>query len=83
MYWDDLLRRWRRDNPQLGPRLLAGAAGRIAVAPSRRRQSRLTLLALALAALVLLTLAVGTGRVHAAVAMDVSPFGTPAAISAG
>jgi ferric-dicitrate binding protein FerR (iron transport regulator) len=70
MYWDDLLRRWRRENPQLGPRLLAGAAGRVAVAPSRRRQSRRIVLALLVAALVLLALAVGSGRVHAATMPD-------------
>ena len=66
MYWNDLLRRWRRDNPGVGPRLLAGAAGWVAVAPSRRRRTRRTLLALVVAILVLLALAFGRGRVHAA-----------------
>lgn len=82
MYWDDLLRRWRRDNPQLGPRLLVGAAGKVAVAPSRRRQSRRTLLALVVAILVLLTLAVGSGRVHAAGVPDGPGSATAAAITA-
>jgi hypothetical protein len=83
MFWDDLLRRWRRDNRQLGPRLLAGAAGKVAVAPSRRMGSRITRTALALAVLVLLALVVGTGRVHAAGAPDGVGPGTSAAMSAG
>ena len=67
MFWDDLLRRWRRDNRQLGPRLLVGAAGRVAVAPTRRAPRRRTYLALAVAILVLLGLASATGRLSAAV----------------
>lgn len=81
MYWDDLLRRWRRDNPRLGPRLLAGSAGRVAVAPSRRRQSRRTLLALVVAVLVLLALALGGGRVHAAGVPDGAGSATAAAMT--
>jgi hypothetical protein len=68
MFWDDLIRRWRRDNRQLGRRLLAGAAGYVAVAPSRPRRSRMTLALLIVAVGVLLALAVATGRVQAATA---------------
>jgi hypothetical protein len=66
MFWDDLIRRWRRDNRQLGHRLLAGAAGYVAVAPSRPRRSRVSLVLLMVAVGVLLALAVATGRVQAA-----------------
>jgi hypothetical protein len=62
MFWDDLIRRWRRDNRQLGRRLLAGAAGYVAVAPSRPRRSRVTLVLLIAAVGLLLALAVATGR---------------------
>jgi hypothetical protein len=67
MFWDDLVRRWRRDNRQLSPRLLAGAAGYVAVAPTRPRRSRVTLVLLIIAVGALLALAVASGRVQAAV----------------
>jgi hypothetical protein len=43
MFWDDLMRRWRRDNRALDPRLMRAAAGNVAVLPSPRprRRSRL------------------------------------------
>lgn len=43
MFWDDLVRRWRRDVRGVDPRLLRAAAGHVAVlpAPRRRRRSRL------------------------------------------
>src|SRR5664279_5036272 len=31
MFWDDLVRRWRRENRLMGGRLLRGAAGNVAV----------------------------------------------------
>lgn len=42
MFWDDLMRRWRRDYKVVSPRLLRGV-GHVAVlpAPRRQRQSRL------------------------------------------
>ena len=43
MFWDDLMRRWRREHRSLDARLLRGAAGHVAVlpAPRPRRRSRL------------------------------------------
>jgi hypothetical protein len=79
MYWDDLLRKWRRDNRSLGPRMLAGTAGMVAVTPNRRRGSRRTLVALVLAVLVLLALGIGSGRVHADVPGSAIP--APTAVS--
>ena len=59
MFWDDLVRRWRRDLRALSPRLLRAAAGHVVVlpAPRSRRRSRLpwmVVIALVLAAVVLL-----------------------------
>lgn len=43
MFWDDLMRRWRREVVGLDRHLLRGAAGNVAAfpAPRRRRRSRL------------------------------------------
>lgn len=59
MYWDDLIRRWRRDAGGMSPRLLRAAAGHVAVLPAPKRRQRLRLpwvllIALAIAAIVLL-----------------------------
>jgi hypothetical protein len=59
MYWDDLMRRWRRGRRGLSPGALRAAAGNVAVlpVPTQRRRSRwpwLVLLAVALAAIALL-----------------------------
>jgi len=59
MFWDDLIRRWRRDHRAADPRVLRAAAGHVAVlpAPRRRRRSRLPLLiliALGIAVIVML-----------------------------
>lgn len=64
MFWDDLIRRWRRDAKVVSPGLLRAAGGHVAVlpAPRRRRRSHLLLLLLALVA-VGAALLVGTGRV--------------------
>jgi hypothetical protein len=35
MFWDDLIRRWRRDTGGMSPRLLRAAAGHVAVLPHR------------------------------------------------
>lgn len=50
MFWDDLIRRWRRDYKVVSPRLLRGVGGHVAVlpAPRRQRQNRLLLLLVAL-----------------------------------
>lgn len=56
MYWDDLIRRWRRETKANSPRLLRAAGGHVAVlqAPKRRGQARSVLLILAIVALLLL-----------------------------
>jgi hypothetical protein len=64
MFWDDLIRRWRGENPSLGPHALAGAAGHVAVAPAPRRRSRRGLLLALVALLVVLLLALSTGKVR-------------------
>lgn len=58
MYWDDLIRQWRRKTRANSPRLLRAAGGNVAVLPAPRRapQVRRLLVILALAALVLLLL---------------------------
>ena len=58
MYWDDLIRRWRRDTKANSPRLLRAAGGHVAVLPAPRRapQVRRLLVILAIVALVLLLL---------------------------
>ena len=76
MFWDDLIRRWRRDNRQLGPRLLAGAAGYVAVAPTRRRRSRVSFILLIIAVGVLIALASATGHVQAATGWSDGSAGT-------
>jgi hypothetical protein len=64
MFWDDLVRRWRREAKVVSPQLLRGAGGHVAVlpAPRQRRRSRLELLLLVLLAIAAL-LFVGSGRV--------------------
>jgi len=64
MFWDDLVRRWRRESKVVGPRLLRGAGGHVAFlpAPRRQRRSRLLVLLLVLLAIGALLL-VGSGRV--------------------
>jgi len=58
MYWDDLIRRWRRETKANSPRLLRAAGGHVAVLPTPRRapQVRPLLVILAFVALVLLRL---------------------------
>lgn len=58
MFWDDLIRRLRRDVGGLSPRLMSAAAGHVAVLPAprarrRMRWSWLVLLALFLALVLL------------------------------
>lgn len=59
MFWDDLMRRWRREHGTLDPPLLLAASGNVAVLPGPRprRRSRarwLVLLAIGAAAALLL-----------------------------
>ena len=65
MFWDDLIRRWRRDAGGLSPRLLRAAAGHVAVLPTpkprrRLRIPRLFLIALGIALIVLLGIRTGS-----------------------
>ncbi len=71
MFWDDLVRRWRRDAGTRDGRLLAAAAGNVAVYPAPQRSRRLGtrwLVVIALVAAVVALLATGHGSVAA-------PFG--------
>jgi hypothetical protein len=58
MFWDDLIRRWRREAKLNSPRLLRAAGGHVAVlpAPRRARQVRPFLLVLVILGLMLLFL---------------------------
>jgi hypothetical protein len=51
VFWDDLVRRWRRDARVVSPRLLRATGGHVAVLPAPRRGRRNPLL------LVIVTLA--------------------------
>ena len=64
MFWDDLVRRWRREAKVLSPGLLRGAGGHVAVLPEPRRTRRYRLLVLLLVLLVIgAVMLVGSGRV--------------------
>jgi type VI protein secretion system component VasF len=70
MFWDDLIRRWRRDTGSVSPRLLRAAAGHVAVLPTPKPRQRLRvpwlfLIALGIAAIVLL---LSGGQVQAVLA---------------
>jgi hypothetical protein len=67
MFWDDLVRRWRRDVRGVSPRLLRAAGGHVAVlpAPRPRRRSRLPLLVLVACLLAALFLFAQGGEVRA------------------
>ena len=74
MFWDDLIRRWRRDTGGMSPRVLRAAAGHAAVlpAPKPRRRLRVTwlvLIALGIAAILLLF---QSGQVQAVLAAALS-----------
>lgn len=75
MFWDDLVRRWRRESRVISPQLLRGAGGHVAVLPQprRRRRSRLLLLLLALLAIGAVLL-VGSGRMPGPSAETETPF---------
>jgi hypothetical protein len=40
MFWDDLMRRWRRDQRVVGQNVLQAAGGHVAMMPSHRRRGR-------------------------------------------
>jgi len=64
MFWDDLVRRWRKETKANSPRLLRAAGGHVAVLPNPQRARRVRSLLLVLAILALLVvLLFGSGRV--------------------
>lgn len=70
MFWDDLVRRWRRDVRGVDPRQLRAAAGHVAVlpAPRRRRRSRIPWLIVIAVAIALIGLLLQSGRAQALLA---------------
>jgi hypothetical protein len=56
MFWDDLVRRWRKETKTISPRLLRAAGGHVAVLPDPQRARRVRPLLLAILALLLLLL---------------------------
>lgn len=64
MFWDDLMRRWRRDHRVASARLLAGAGGHVAVLPSRRGRRPRTVLVILAAAILALVALVASGQVR-------------------
>lgn len=54
MFWDDLVRRWRREHRAVNLRELRAVGGHVAVlpAPRRRRRSRLPWLAIVALAII-------------------------------
>jgi type VI protein secretion system component VasF len=67
VFWDDLIRRWRREVRGLSPRLLRATAGHVALlpAPSTRRRSRLPWLVLLALVLAVIVLFLQSGQVQA------------------
>jgi hypothetical protein len=68
MFWDDLMRRWRRDAGAMSPRLLRAAAGHVALlpAPKPRRRLRIPWLVLIALGVVAIVLMLQSGQVQAA-----------------
>lgn len=62
MFWDDLVRRWRRDVRSVDPRLLRAAAGHVAVLPAPRRRRRVPWLVLFVLLVVVTLLIVQAGQ---------------------
>jgi hypothetical protein len=64
MFWDDLVRRWRRESRLASARFLREAGGHVAVLPAPRRQRRSRLLLILLVFLAALAAALlGSGRI--------------------
>jgi hypothetical protein len=70
MFWDDLVRRWRRESGGMSSRALRAAAGHVAVLPTPRprRRARLPWLVLVSIAFALLVLLLQHGEVRSVVA---------------
>ena len=70
MFWDDLVRRWRRENRGLSPRLLRATAGHVVALPSPRahRRSRLPWLVLFALVFAVILLLLQSGQVQAILA---------------
>jgi hypothetical protein len=64
MYWDDLIRHWRRGTPRESQRLLRAAAGHVTVLPAPRPRPRRRLLWLVTALIGSLALLALTGRLE-------------------
>ena len=78
MFWDDLIRRWRRDYKVVSPRLLRGVGGHVAVlpAPRRRRQTRLLIF-------LVILMALGAALLASSGGISITPGdteGTPAGV---
>lgn len=71
MFWDDLVRRWRRDVRGVDSRLLRAAAGHVAAlpAPRRRRRSRVPWLVLIVLLVVVILLLVQGGQAQPSAVM--------------
>lgn len=54
MFWDDLVRRWRRVHRVVDPRELRAVGGHVAVLPAARRRRRLRLPWLAIIVLAII-----------------------------
>jgi len=67
MFWEDLVRRWRREAKVISPQLLRGAGGHVAVLPAPRRRRRSSqILLLLLAAAIGAAVLVASGRLPVA-----------------
>lgn len=68
MFWDDLVRRWRREHRVVDPRDLRTVGGHVAVlpAPRRRRRARWPWLAIVALAIIALLLLLGGSPAEAA-----------------
>jgi hypothetical protein len=75
MYWDDLVKRWRRDSRARHPAQLQAAGGHVAVLPERRprRTGHLLPLILLALAIALALLLLGASEAHA-LAVDLLAF---------
>lgn len=73
MFWDDLVRRWRREHRVVDQRELRAAGGHVAVLPAPRRRRRVRLPWLAIIALAIIgalaLLQLGGGPAEAAYAV--------------